>query len=134
VRHPEGVQLWSLHRCLRAARSPPLRPPPTASATCRWPSGAAASLLLDHSVPTWCNCNCVRKCRAPAPALTRTCAAPAPAGVYETPGGTVLIAAHRAMESICLDREEIHLKVRRARPRRVRVPGRRPALMEGVRV
>lgn len=31
-------------------------------------------------------------------------------GVYETPGGTVLLAAHRAMESICLDRGESHLK------------------------
>ena len=32
-------------------------------------------------------------------------------GVYETPGGTVLMAAHRAMESITLDRAELHLKV-----------------------
>ncbi|SVC07074.1 uncharacterized protein METZ01_LOCUS259928, partial [marine metagenome] len=31
-------------------------------------------------------------------------------GVYETPGGTVLLAAHRAMESITLDHAEIHLK------------------------
>ena len=31
-------------------------------------------------------------------------------GVYETPGGTVLVAAHRAMESITLDREAMHLK------------------------
>ncbi|MGD8809163.1 MAG: argininosuccinate synthase [Gammaproteobacteria bacterium] len=31
-------------------------------------------------------------------------------GVYETPGGTVLAAAHRAMESITLDREAGHLK------------------------
>jgi argininosuccinate synthase len=31
-------------------------------------------------------------------------------GIYETPGGTVLIAAHRAMESITLDREAAHLK------------------------
>ena len=31
-------------------------------------------------------------------------------GVYETPGGTVLLAAHRAIESICLDRGEMHLK------------------------
>ncbi len=29
-------------------------------------------------------------------------------GVYETPGGTVLFAAHRAMESITLDREVMH--------------------------
>lgn len=32
-------------------------------------------------------------------------------GVYETPGGTVLLEAHRAMESITLDRGEAHLKV-----------------------
>ena len=31
-------------------------------------------------------------------------------GVYETPGGTILIGAHRAMESITLDREAAHLK------------------------
>jgi len=31
-------------------------------------------------------------------------------GIYETPGGTVLIAAHRAMESITLDRGAAHLK------------------------
>jgi argininosuccinate synthase len=31
-------------------------------------------------------------------------------GVYETPGGTVLHAAHRAMESLTLDREAMHLK------------------------
>jgi argininosuccinate synthase len=31
-------------------------------------------------------------------------------GVYETPGGTVLLAAHRAMESITLDRGAMHLK------------------------
>ncbi|WP_425407270.1 argininosuccinate synthase [Hwanghaeella sp.] len=31
-------------------------------------------------------------------------------GVYETPGGTVLVAAHRAMESLTLDREAMHLK------------------------
>ena len=31
-------------------------------------------------------------------------------GVYETPCGTVLIAAHRAMESITLDRGAAHLK------------------------
>ena len=29
-------------------------------------------------------------------------------GIYETPGGTVLFAAHRAMESITLDREVMH--------------------------
>jgi argininosuccinate synthase len=31
-------------------------------------------------------------------------------GVYETPGGTILMAAHRAMESITLDRGAGHLK------------------------
>ena len=31
-------------------------------------------------------------------------------GVYETPGGTILLYARRAMESITLDREEAHLK------------------------
>ena len=31
-------------------------------------------------------------------------------GVYETPGGTVLLAARRAMESITLDRGAQHLK------------------------
>lgn len=31
-------------------------------------------------------------------------------GIYETPGGTILLAAHRAMESITLDREAAHLK------------------------
>ena len=32
-------------------------------------------------------------------------------GVYETPGGTILLTARRAMESITLDRGEAHLKV-----------------------
>ena len=31
-------------------------------------------------------------------------------GVYETPGGTILHKAHRALESITLDREVMHLK------------------------
>ena len=31
-------------------------------------------------------------------------------GVYETPGGTVLLAARRALESLTLDREAAHLK------------------------
>ena len=31
-------------------------------------------------------------------------------GIYETPGGTILIHAHRAIESITLDRGEAHLK------------------------
>ena len=31
-------------------------------------------------------------------------------GVYETPGGTILLKAHRAMESITLDREELFTK------------------------
>ncbi|HVH74407.1 MAG TPA: argininosuccinate synthase [Stellaceae bacterium] len=31
-------------------------------------------------------------------------------GVYETPGGTILLAAHRGIESLCLDRGAAHLK------------------------
>ena len=31
-------------------------------------------------------------------------------GVYETPGGTILLKAHRTMESITLDREEVFTK------------------------
>ncbi|RXJ60273.1 argininosuccinate synthase [Candidatus Marinarcus aquaticus] len=31
-------------------------------------------------------------------------------GCYETPGGTIMLKAHRAIESICLDREAAHLK------------------------
>ena len=31
-------------------------------------------------------------------------------GVYETPGGTILLSAHRAIESLTLDREAMHLK------------------------
>lgn len=31
-------------------------------------------------------------------------------GVYETPGGTILLHARRAVESLALDREELHLK------------------------
>jgi len=31
-------------------------------------------------------------------------------GVYETPGGTILHVAHRAVESITLDRETLHLR------------------------
>ncbi|WP_415715132.1 argininosuccinate synthase [Roseibium sp.] len=31
-------------------------------------------------------------------------------GIYETPGGTILLTAHRAMESITLDRGAAHLK------------------------
>ena len=31
-------------------------------------------------------------------------------GVYETPGGTILHTAHRAVESITLDRETLHLR------------------------
>jgi argininosuccinate synthase len=39
-------------------------------------------------------------------------------GVYETPGGTVLHAAHRAVESITLDRDVMHERdgSRRASP------------------
>ena len=31
-------------------------------------------------------------------------------GIYETPGGTILINAHRAMESVTLDKETMHKK------------------------
>ena len=31
-------------------------------------------------------------------------------GVYETPGGTILYAAHKELESICLDRDTLHYK------------------------
>jgi argininosuccinate synthase len=31
-------------------------------------------------------------------------------GVYETPGGTILLSAHRAMESLTMDREVMHLR------------------------
>jgi argininosuccinate synthase len=31
-------------------------------------------------------------------------------GCYETPGGTIMLKAHRAMESLTLDREAAHLK------------------------
>ena len=31
-------------------------------------------------------------------------------GVYETPGGTILMTAHRGLESITLDRETMHYK------------------------
>jgi argininosuccinate synthase len=31
-------------------------------------------------------------------------------GVYETPGGTILHAAHRALEQLTLDREVVHLR------------------------
>jgi argininosuccinate synthase len=31
-------------------------------------------------------------------------------GVYETPGGTILFAAHRALETITLDRDTLHYK------------------------
>jgi argininosuccinate synthase len=31
-------------------------------------------------------------------------------GVYETPGGTILYAAHDALETLCLDRETAHFK------------------------
>jgi argininosuccinate synthase len=31
-------------------------------------------------------------------------------GVYETPGGTLLFAAHRELESLCLDRDTLHYK------------------------
>jgi argininosuccinate synthase len=31
-------------------------------------------------------------------------------GCYETPGGTLLLTAHRELESLCLDREVLHFK------------------------
>jgi argininosuccinate synthase len=31
-------------------------------------------------------------------------------GVYETPGGTILVTAHQALESLTLDRETMHYK------------------------
>jgi argininosuccinate synthase len=31
-------------------------------------------------------------------------------GVYETPGGTILVEAHQALEQLCLDRETLHFK------------------------
>ena len=31
-------------------------------------------------------------------------------GVYETPGGTVLYAAHRELEYLCLDKQTLHYK------------------------
>jgi argininosuccinate synthase len=31
-------------------------------------------------------------------------------GAYETPGGTLLLAAHRELEALCLDREVMHFK------------------------
>jgi argininosuccinate synthase len=31
-------------------------------------------------------------------------------GVYETPGGTLLVEAHQALEQICLDKETLHYK------------------------
>jgi argininosuccinate synthase len=31
-------------------------------------------------------------------------------GVYETPGGTILLAAHRELESLTLDKETLHFK------------------------
>src|SRR5579859_1868110 len=31
-------------------------------------------------------------------------------GCYETPGGTLLLTAHRELESLCLDRETLHFK------------------------
>ncbi|MBN1933185.1 MAG: argininosuccinate synthase [Anaerolineae bacterium] len=31
-------------------------------------------------------------------------------GIYETPGGTILYTAHRALETLCLDRDTMHYK------------------------
>lgn len=49
------------------------------------------------------------------PACGCSCTGMKSRGVYETPGGTVLLTARRAMESITLDRGEAHLKVHRQR-------------------
>jgi len=35
-------------------------------------------------------------------------------GVYETPGGTILYKAHQALESICLDKSTLHMKLQLA--------------------
>ena len=32
-------------------------------------------------------------------------------GVYETPGGTLLLVAHRAIESVTLDKNTMHKKI-----------------------
>ncbi len=31
-------------------------------------------------------------------------------GVYETPGGTILYEAHKALEQICIERDTLHYK------------------------
>jgi argininosuccinate synthase len=31
-------------------------------------------------------------------------------GIYETPGGTILVEGHQALEELCLDRETLHYK------------------------
>jgi argininosuccinate synthase len=40
----------------------------------------------------------------------RICSEPRSRGVYETPGGTILHAAHRGLESITMDREVLRLR------------------------
>ena len=35
-------------------------------------------------------------------------------GVYETPGGTILYEAHKALEQICLERDTYHFKLQLA--------------------
>jgi argininosuccinate synthase len=35
-------------------------------------------------------------------------------GVYETPGGTILYRAHQALESVCLDKATLHMKLQLA--------------------
>jgi argininosuccinate synthase len=35
-------------------------------------------------------------------------------GCYETPGGTLLLAAHRELEALCLDRDVAHYKQQQA--------------------
>ncbi len=51
-------------------------------------------------------------------------------GVYETPGGTILLAARRAVESVCLDRGEAHLKASLSLLLLSFVPANRYQLME----
>ena len=49
-------------------------------------------------------------------------------GVYETPGGTILYEAHKALEQICMERDTAHLQaadrpaIRRAGLQRPMVP------------
>jgi len=55
---------------------------------------------------------CVCVCPHPPPPSPVSPSGMKSRGVYETPGGTLLLTARRAMESITLDRGEAHMKVR----------------------